>query len=174
MTADPFAVLGLDRAAALTDDDVRIAWRRVATATHPDRADGGDPQRFATAAAAYTELRTSYGRGEARASLERTDRRPRPSERSRLRLGSPSAARYRLAARLGARVIVAASAAALGLLGAGQGPAGPALAAGAATWLALSAWRDVGGLAARRGQPGSWPVATGREVSADHADQEPT
>ncbi len=168
MTADPFAELGLDRAASLTDDDVRIAWRRVAAATHPDRADGGDPQRFATAAAAYTELRTSFGRGEARASLERTRRRPRLSVRSRLPVS------YRLAARLTLRLIAAASAATLGVLAAGAGPAGPALAAGAATWLALTVWRDVGGLAAWRGQPGSWPVATGRTGSADHADHEPT
>src|SRR5258708_21728840 len=49
---DPFAVLGLERAAQLTDEDVRTAWRRIAAATHPDRADGGDPDRFALAAAA--------------------------------------------------------------------------------------------------------------------------
>ena len=62
---DPFAALGLTATPELTDDDVRAAWRRVATATHPDRSDGGDPARFAAAAAAYTELRTRVGRGEA-------------------------------------------------------------------------------------------------------------
>ena len=67
--ADPFAALGLPPRADLTDDDVRAAWRRVATATHPDRADGGDPGRFAVAAAAYTVLRTRSGRGEALADL---------------------------------------------------------------------------------------------------------
>ena len=51
--ADPFSVLGLPARADLTDDDVRSAWRRIAAATHPDRADGGDPGRFAAAAAAY-------------------------------------------------------------------------------------------------------------------------
>src|SRR5258708_7370462 len=66
---DPFAVLGLDAGADLGDDDVRAAWRRIAAETHPDRADGGDLDRFAVAAAAYTELRTRYGRGEARAAL---------------------------------------------------------------------------------------------------------
>src|SRR5262249_7487667 len=45
------------------------AWRRIAAATHPDGADGGDPARVAAAAAAYTELRTRYGRGEACADL---------------------------------------------------------------------------------------------------------
>ena len=66
---DPFAALGLPARPGLTDDDVRSAWRRVATATHPDRADGGDPSRFALAAAAYTVLRTRSGRGEALADL---------------------------------------------------------------------------------------------------------
>lgn len=67
--ADPFDALGLPPRADLTDDDVRAAWRRIATATHPDRADGGDPGRFAVAAAAYTVLRTQSGRGEALADL---------------------------------------------------------------------------------------------------------
>lgn len=66
---DPFAALGLAARPGLTDDEVRSAWRRVATATHPDRADGGDPGRFALAAAAYTVLRTRSGRGEALADL---------------------------------------------------------------------------------------------------------
>jgi curved DNA-binding protein CbpA len=51
---NPFAVLGLPPSPDLTDDDVRAAWRRVAAATHPDRADGGDPAGFAAAAGAYT------------------------------------------------------------------------------------------------------------------------
>ena len=67
--AGPFAALGLPARAGLTDDEVRSAWRRVAAATHPDRADGGDPGRFAVAAAAYTVLRTRSGRGEALADL---------------------------------------------------------------------------------------------------------
>jgi curved DNA-binding protein CbpA len=65
----PFAVLGLPARADLSDDEVRAAWRRLAAATHPDRADGGDPARFAAAAAAYTVLRTRSGRGEALADL---------------------------------------------------------------------------------------------------------
>jgi hypothetical protein len=66
---DPFAVLGLPARAALTDDEVRAAWRRIAAAAHPDREDGGDPARFGAAAAAYVLLRTSFGRGEALADL---------------------------------------------------------------------------------------------------------
>jgi len=65
----PFATLGLPARAGVTDDEVRAAWRRVAAATHPDRADGGDPARFAAAAAAYTALRTQSGRAEALADL---------------------------------------------------------------------------------------------------------
>jgi hypothetical protein len=79
VTADPFAALGLPARPDLTDDDIRAAWRRIAAATHPDRADGGDPARFAAAAAAYTELRTRYGRGEAYADLAAGNRRPRPA-----------------------------------------------------------------------------------------------
>jgi curved DNA-binding protein CbpA len=69
--ADPFAVLGLPARPGLTDDEVRAAWRRIAAATHPDRADGGDAARFAAAAAAYTAIRTGFGRTEALADLAR-------------------------------------------------------------------------------------------------------
>jgi hypothetical protein len=66
---DPFTRLGLAPRPGLSDDDVRAAWRRIAAATHPDREDGGDPARFGAAAAAYVELRTGFGRGEALADL---------------------------------------------------------------------------------------------------------
>ena len=65
----PFRALGLPADPELTDDDVRAAWRRAAAATHPDRADGGNPAAFAAAAAAYSNLRTPFGRGEALADL---------------------------------------------------------------------------------------------------------
>jgi hypothetical protein len=173
MTADPFAVLGLDPAAELSDDDVRAAWRRIAAATHPDRPDGGDPGRFAVAAAAYTDLRTGYGRGEARAGLAHPGPRPaRPGWRALPRF--PALVWRGRPLRLAARVLAAASAATLGVLAAGGGPAGPALVTGAATWLLLTAGRDLGRLAGGGGQHGSGPVATGRAGSADHADQEPT
>jgi len=122
---DPFAVLGLRADGDLTDDDVRVAWRRIAEATHPDRADGGDPGRFALAAAAYTELRTAFGRGEARADL--------PSRAvARIRIGRPAL----LLLKLG----VAVAAGTAGVLAAGpSSPAGPALAVGALTWLVLTA-----------------------------------
>lgn len=66
---DPFRALGLEHRNDLEDDDVRAAWRRVAAATHPDRADGGDPAAFAAAAGAYTVLRTATGRGEVLADM---------------------------------------------------------------------------------------------------------
>lgn len=69
MTPDPFAVLGLPARPDLTDDDVRSAWRRIAATTHPDLPGGGDPARYAAGSAAYAELRTSSGRGEAYADL---------------------------------------------------------------------------------------------------------
>jgi curved DNA-binding protein CbpA len=94
LSPDPFGVLGLPARPGLTDDDVRAAWRRVAAATHPDRADGGDAGRFAEAAAAYTELRTRYGRGEAYADLadgSRRHSRPGPTGTRAARAPSPAA-----------------------------------------------------------------------------------
>ena len=126
---DPFAALGLRADPALTDDDVRAAWRRIAEATHPDRADGGDPVRFAAAAAAYSQLRTGFGRGEAHADLTAGPRRrARPIRAGRLTL----------------RIVAAAAIGLAGLLAAGPRPAGPAIAVGALTWLAVTGRRDIG------------------------------
>lgn len=157
---DPFAVLGLRADDDLGDDDVRTAWRRIAEATHPDRADGGDPERFALAAAAYTDLRTAFGRNEARADLAnpagagrtsagrisagRADSGPAPRTRgvgwagitSRIRNGRPG--------RLLLRLASATFAASVGVIAAGPGsPAAPALAAGALTWLLVTARHDL-------------------------------
>jgi hypothetical protein len=120
----PFAALRLDPAEQLTDDDVRAAWRRIATATHPDRADGGDPAAFASAAAAYTDLRTATGRGEARAALAP---RRRPA-------GRPARLLLRLAVATVTCVLVVLVA---------PGPAAAGLVVGAATWLALTTRRDL-------------------------------
>lgn len=158
---NPFADLGLDPAAAVSDNEVRAAWRRIAEATHPDRADGGDPERFARAAAAYTELRTTSGRGEARAALAESARpagiaaraaRFLPGwarrRRSRAHAGRPPSRAGRLIAgrpgRLALRIVLTAAASAAAVLAAGPGPAGPALVTGAATWLLLTARRDLG------------------------------
>jgi curved DNA-binding protein CbpA len=146
--AGAFAVLGLEPRADLTDDEVHAAWRRVASASHPDREDGGDPARFAQAAAAYTALRTRFGRGEALADLQAPPARARASGRrdvqalsalrrlwERVREGRP----VRLALRIGAAVAAGAAA----VTAAGPHPAAPALVTGVATWLALTARHDL-------------------------------
>jgi curved DNA-binding protein CbpA len=146
--ADPFAVLGLDAGADLTDAEVHAAWRRVASASHPDREDGGDPERFAQAAAAYTALRTRFGRGEALADLRAGPARATASRGrnvqalsagrrlwARVRQGRPA----RLALRFGA----AAAAGAAAVAAAGPHPAAPALVTGVATWLTLTARHDL-------------------------------
>jgi hypothetical protein len=73
MTANPFTDLGLPARPDLTDEQVRAAWRAIAAATHPDRPGGGDPARYAAAAAAYAQLRTPWGRSEAWADLADAD-----------------------------------------------------------------------------------------------------
>jgi len=69
MSMDPFDALGLPARPDLTDEQVRAAWRAIAAATHPDRADGGDLARYTAASAAYAELRTPWSRSEAYADL---------------------------------------------------------------------------------------------------------
>ena len=65
MSTNPFDALGLPVRPDLTDEQVRAAWRAVATATHPDRADGGNVARYTAATTAYVTLRTPWGRSEA-------------------------------------------------------------------------------------------------------------
>jgi curved DNA-binding protein CbpA len=150
--ADPFLALGLEHRADLADDDVRAAWRRAAAATHPDRADGGDPVAFAAAAVAYNALRTPGGRSEALADVlavpaTSTWRSPprrwhpaalAPSPRMlaiRIRRGRPLVLALRVAA---ATVISAAS-----VLAVGWQPASPAIIAGTLTWLIRTAPSDL-------------------------------
>jgi hypothetical protein len=72
---DPFEALGLPARPDLDDEEVRAAWREIAAATHPDRPDGGDLARYTQASAAFAELRTPWGRGEAYADVaERAER----------------------------------------------------------------------------------------------------
>jgi hypothetical protein len=155
--ADPFRILGLKPSPDLADSDVRAAWRRAASAMHPDREDGGDPERFATAAAAYTALRTRSGRREALAGLGIGVVPPPAPEASGPR---PVLARYpgglpgaaaRLAGRarrgrrlrLALRILAAAAASTAAVAAAGCHPAAPALVTGAATWLILTARHDL-------------------------------
>ena len=140
---DPFAILGLAARPDLTDDDVRSAWRRIAAAVHPDRADGGDPARFSAAAAAYTTLRTLDGRREAFADLAAAPRGWSRFRRSRFRRGRPAV--------LVLRTAVAAGVSAGALTVAGPQPASFALIAGALTWLARTGRHELAPPAVPRG-----------------------
>jgi hypothetical protein len=72
VSTNPFDALGLPVGPDLTDEQVRAAWRAIATATHPDRADGGDVARYTAATAAYVTLRSAWGRSEAYADVTAT------------------------------------------------------------------------------------------------------
>jgi hypothetical protein len=135
MPDNPFRALGLDADPGLTDDDVRAAWHRVAAATHPDRADGGDPVAFSAAAAAYSDLRTPFGRGEALADQAR---RAASGWRwtARLRGGRP--------VRLAALAAGGAAVSVLAVIIGGWQPASVALIVGAATWVLRGARRYLG------------------------------
>ena len=80
MNTNPFEALGLPERGDLTDEQVRAAWRKIAAATHPDRADGGDLARYTAAVTAYAELRTGWSRSETLADLReaRGDTTPLP------------------------------------------------------------------------------------------------
>jgi hypothetical protein len=66
---NPFDALHLPPDPALTDADIRAAWRAIAAQMHPDRPDGGNPAAYANAQIAYAQLRTGWGRSEALADL---------------------------------------------------------------------------------------------------------
>jgi GNAT superfamily N-acetyltransferase len=157
MTADPFAALGLPADPALTDEDVRAAWREIAAATHPDRPDGGDVPRYTAAASAYAALRTPWGRSEAYADLI-TAAGPyvpapaappgppvtaRAARTARALALVPARARHGRPARLLARAIIAAGLSLLALRIAPGQPAGPAAVAGLITWFALTPRGDL-------------------------------
>jgi hypothetical protein len=140
VTDGPFAALGLPAEPGLTDDEVRVAWRRVAAATHPDRDDGGDPAVFAAAAAAYTDLRTLTGRREACA--DRGAGRPvRPGGRRGLNgLGRLGRGRPVIFA---VRLLVAAGVSLGAVLAVGAQPASYAVMALGLTWLVRTARREL-------------------------------
>jgi hypothetical protein len=155
--SDPFAALGLPAAPDLPDDQVRAAWRAIATATHPDRADGGDPARYAAASAAYATLRTRWGRSEAYADLATTAAPARPRSRpgpppapAPPRLNPwqsmalvPARVRHGRPVRLAMRIVATAALAVLAVrTGAGTAPAA-GLLAGIGAWLVLTARGDL-------------------------------
>ncbi len=149
---NPFTALGLPASPDLTDDQVRGAWRAIAAQTHPDRDDGGNPAAYAAAAAAYSQLRTGWGRSEAFADLTAStpyvpDPDPAPP--------APAAALWRTLAMLPARIrhgrplrmtaraltaaVVALTAAAL-IPGT---PSEPAVITGAVLWWLLTVRGDL-------------------------------
>ena len=137
MSSDPFAVLGIPARPDVTDDDVRAAWRRIAAATHPDQEDGGDPARFALAAAAYAALRTSYGRGEALADLRAAEGR----SKRRRPFAFTFTGKRRLFVAFSLRLVAAAAVSALAVLAAGWSPGSVAVLTGALTFAGAAAWR---------------------------------
>jgi curved DNA-binding protein CbpA len=131
----PFNALGLAASADVTDDEVRIAWRRVAAATHPDRDDGGDPAAFAAAAAAYTVLRTGAGRREALEDLRTGPAPARGPVPRRIVDGRP--------VRLALRALTVAAVSWLAVAAVGWQPASAAVLAGSLTWLLRTGRSDV-------------------------------
>jgi hypothetical protein len=150
---NPFTALGLPVRSDLTDEQVRAAWRAIAAATHPDRPDGGDVEKYTAAATAYAQLRTAWGRSEACADLA-TDQPyvpvpaaqlPRAPGLGMLRaaLLIPARIRHGRPLRLLARAIAAAVLSLVVLhLVPGQ-PSGPAVVTGLITWFMLTARGDL-------------------------------
>jgi hypothetical protein len=152
--ADPFTALGLPARPGLTDEQVRAAWRAIATATHPDRPDGGDPARYTAASAAYATLRTPWGRSEAYADLAAA-----PPLTGRVIPAAPAIGHrrgpWRAVALIPARIwhgrpcrlavrIVAAAALAIVAVHTGAGtPAVAGLITGIGVWLVLTVRGDL-------------------------------
>jgi len=159
---NPFEAMGLPARPDLTDEEVRAAWRAIAAATHPDRADGGDLAAYTAASAAYAELRTPWARSEAYADLaERAwagiepDTSPLPvvggTEAAPVPPWQPLVAMWQLPARvwrgqplhLAIRGIIAAALSLLVLHMIPGSPAAPADVALLALWFVLKGRRDL-------------------------------
>jgi hypothetical protein len=148
---NPFAALGLPADAALTNEQVRAAWRAIATATHPDRLDGGDRARYTAALAAYEQLRTPWGRSEALADLAAVPRMapaPAPAPLPWLALLTfaallPARVARGRPLRLAVRAAVATAAGYAAVLLVPGTPSAPAAAFGCALWWLLTARADL-------------------------------
>jgi len=147
---NPFEALGLLARRQLTDAKVRSLWRRIAVATHPDRADDRDPAAAAAAAAACTGPRTTTDQ-EALADLRglaggRVPDCPVPGRKNspaRLLLAVPPLIRYGRPVRLAFRLLAVVATGALAVLGAGWEPASLAVMTGALTWLLCTGRSDL-------------------------------
>jgi hypothetical protein len=154
---NPFEALGLPARPDLTDEQVRAAWRAIAAATHPDRADGGDLAVYTAASAAYAELRTPWSRSEAYADLveAKADTSPLPVIRDTASAAPPPwqplLALWQLPARvrrgrplhLAIRAILAAVLAVLVLQLIPGSAAAPADVIGMGLWFVLSGRKDL-------------------------------
>jgi hypothetical protein len=150
---NPFAALGLPVRADLSDAQVRTAWRNIATATHPDRPDGGDITAYTAAATAYTQLRTGWARSEAYADLAITEphipvpepppgRWPGANLRPGLRT-IPARIRHGRPLRLLLRALAAALLSLLTLALIPGQASGPAIVTGLVLWSFFSARADL-------------------------------
>jgi hypothetical protein len=154
---DPFAALGLPATPMFTDEQVRAAWRAIAAATHPDRADGGNPGAYAAASAAYAVLRAPWGRTEAYADLP-ASRHPRrlpaepgpvippaspPGRQRRGLLSLPARVRRGRPAHLALRVLAAAAIGASAWYSGAGAPAVAGVITLSAAWLVLAGWGDL-------------------------------
>jgi hypothetical protein len=146
---DPFTTLGLPTDPGISDEQVRAAWRAIATATHPDRPDGGDPGRYASASAAYAVLRTPWGRSEAYADLATQapaamGRPTRPGRRAvrAVRL-VPARIRHGRPLRLTARVLAAVLLGVLAVRSSAGGPAATGVILGLGVWVVLTVRGDL-------------------------------
>ncbi len=148
---NPFTALRLTPGPGLTDEDVRAAWRSAAAATHPDRADGGNPAAYAAAAAAYEQLRaplgTLGGTGRPGRHAARAARPgPRPAAMARalgFRRRPACTDRPGRARRLIIRALLAAAAATCAVLLVPGTASGPAVTAGCGLWWLLTARADL-------------------------------
>jgi hypothetical protein len=148
---NPFAALGLPTGPALSDEQVRDAWRAAAAATHPDRADGGNPPAYTAAQAAYAQLRTAWGRSEALADLAVLPHVPPAPARETVRWPALFTAAGVLPARIArgrplrllARALIAAAAGYAAARQVPATPAVPAIAAGCGLWWLLTARADL-------------------------------
>jgi len=159
VTMDPFAALGLPARPDLADEQVRAAWRAIAAATHPDRPDGGDTNRYTAAAAAYAQLRTPWGRSEAYADLASAAEPATvpltvvsapdlaPFARSIRLVGGvwllPARIRRGRPLRLALRTLAAGVLALLAVHAVPGQPAGPAAVTGIVTWFLLTSRADL-------------------------------
>lgn len=149
---NPFTALGLPASPGLTDEQVRAAWRAAAAATHPDRADGGNPPAYTAAQAAYAQLRTAWGRSEALADLAVLPHvPPAPAAAGQVRWHAlltvagvlPARVARGRPLRLLARAVAAAAAGYAAARLVPGTPAVPAVAAGCALWWLLTARADL-------------------------------